>query len=129
MEVENVIDAPLFKIWTSHASHVLTNNHRLSDSLQVLPAVNIHHCNLWIESHWEDFFLSNENAGNNSLSHIHDQLQIETWDKRADEVFVQDLAQWDPVKGQILVLGALKVILERHIYRFNSEERKRVKDC
>ena len=123
MEVENVIDAPLFKIGATHAPHILTDNHRLSDGLQMLPTVNIHHRNLWIESHGKDFFLGDENASNDSLCHIHDQLQIETWDKRANEVFVQDLAQWDPVEGQVLVFGALKVILERHIDRFNSEER------
>ena len=51
MEVEDVVDAPLFDIRASHSTHVLAHYDALIDSLEVRPAIHVHHSYLWIEGH------------------------------------------------------------------------------
>ena len=129
VEVEYVVDAPLFDIRTAHTTHKLAHDHALVDSLEEGTPVDIHHRDLRVERHGEHSFLRDEHARDETLSHVHDQLQIEPGYVCADEILVQNLTQGDPVQTQILVLRTLKVLHECHVDRFNSEEGQRVEDC
>ena len=86
-------------------------------------SIHIKHCNLWIESHFHDGLLCDKYGVDDSLSHVHDQLQIEAGNESAHEPLSHNLSQWNPMQRQILILRPLKVVLERHIDWLNSKER------
>lgn len=90
------------------------------------PSIHVHHGNLRVELHREDLLFSDEDIVGDSLGHVHDQLQVEATDVGAHEVSVQDLAERDPVKRQVLILRALEVLLENHVNRLYAKERHRV---
>ena len=98
MEVKDVVDAPLLDVRSTVATHVLPNDHGLVDCLEMLPTIHVHDCDLRVELHAQNLCFRDENATYDPFRHVHDQLQIEARNVRADEVRVEDLAEWDPVQ-------------------------------
>ena len=62
VEVEHVVDTPLFDIRAAHTTHELAHDHALVDSLEEWAPVDIHHGDLWVERHGEHFFLRDKDT-------------------------------------------------------------------
>lgn len=89
VEVESVVETPLFNVWSTHTAHVLAHKNDFSQCLKVWTSIYVQKSDFRVESHAHNFLLCYENAADESFRHIHNQLQVIAWDVRAGEIFIQ----------------------------------------
>ena len=71
VEIEDVVEAPLFGVWSTHPTHVLAHKSDLSERLKMGTSIYVHKTDFGVESHAHNLLLWYENAANESFSHVH----------------------------------------------------------